>query len=118
MKHFTMREIEEAYAYAAEGGQGLHTHNIIVDEARAPFREFYGELVRDCVRSMNQRLDPQLVCEIEALRLVYQEARELLAAADHEDIVPYANVEALRELCVKASRARQRRGVRTVEEEG
>lgn len=36
MKHFTMMQVEEAYAYAARGGQALHTHNIIVDWDRAP----------------------------------------------------------------------------------
>lgn len=36
MKHFGAMQIEEAYAYAAAGGQALHTHEIIVDESRAP----------------------------------------------------------------------------------
>lgn len=36
MKHFSTMEIKEAYAHAEEGGQALHTHNIIVDERRAP----------------------------------------------------------------------------------
>lgn len=36
MKHFTVWEIHEAYAYAEEGGQALHTYRIIVDRARAP----------------------------------------------------------------------------------
>lgn len=36
MKHFTIMQIEEAYAYAKKGGQALHTHNIIVNEDMAP----------------------------------------------------------------------------------
>lgn len=36
MRHFTIMEIEEAYAYAVGGGQALHTHNIIVNENNAP----------------------------------------------------------------------------------
>jgi hypothetical protein len=31
-----MREIREAIAHAADGGQALHVHNIIVDRSRAP----------------------------------------------------------------------------------
>lgn len=36
MKHFEQMEIEEAIAHAAEGGQALHTHRIIVDWQKAP----------------------------------------------------------------------------------
>ena len=31
-----MREVDEAVAYAAAGGQALHVHNIIVDKTLAP----------------------------------------------------------------------------------
>lgn len=36
MKRFSIMEIIEAYAYAKQGGQALHLHNIIVNEATAP----------------------------------------------------------------------------------
>lgn len=36
MKHFLMYEVEEAKAHAEQGGQALHTHNIIVNERTAP----------------------------------------------------------------------------------
>jgi len=36
MKSFQMREIEEAIAHAASGGQALHLHRIIVDRDKAP----------------------------------------------------------------------------------
>ena len=36
MKVFLLREVEEAWAYADEGGQALHLHNIIVDYDKAP----------------------------------------------------------------------------------
>ena len=36
MKRFEWREIHEAYAYAAAGGQALHCHRIIPDPDRAP----------------------------------------------------------------------------------
>ncbi len=36
MRHFECLELEEALAYAAAGGQALHTHRIIVDERKAP----------------------------------------------------------------------------------
>jgi hypothetical protein len=36
VKHFPCRDVEEAVAYAKSGGQALHTHQIIMDRARAP----------------------------------------------------------------------------------
>jgi len=36
MKHFTVWEVEEAQDHALEGGQALHTHQIIVDRDKAP----------------------------------------------------------------------------------
>jgi hypothetical protein len=36
MKHFTTLELPKALAYAAAGGQALHTHRIIVNPAAAP----------------------------------------------------------------------------------
>lgn len=36
MKVFHTLELEEARAHAAEGGQSLHLHRIIVDRAKAP----------------------------------------------------------------------------------
>lgn len=36
MRHFTQWLVEEAQAYAAEGGQALHTHRIIVNWEKAP----------------------------------------------------------------------------------
>ncbi len=36
IKAFQMMEIEEAYAFAADGGLALHLHNIIVDPRKAP----------------------------------------------------------------------------------
>jgi hypothetical protein len=36
MKHFTDRQVEEAWAHAEAGGQALHTHAIICDRAKAP----------------------------------------------------------------------------------
>lgn len=36
MKAFLCREVEEAKLYAAEGGQALHLHAIIVDRRKAP----------------------------------------------------------------------------------
>lgn len=36
MKHFTQWDVEEAQDYADAGGQALHTHQIIVDWAKAP----------------------------------------------------------------------------------
>jgi hypothetical protein len=45
----------------------------------------------------------RLTGELEALRLVHQEARELIAEADGADVIPYANIEALRALLYRAS---------------
>lgn len=36
MKKFTKRELREALAYAAAGGQALHLHNVISNWSRAP----------------------------------------------------------------------------------
>lgn len=36
MRLFKCREIDEALAYAAAGGQALHVHRIIADYAKAP----------------------------------------------------------------------------------
>jgi len=36
MKHFTIMQLEEAYAYAEAGGQALYTHNVITDKFRTP----------------------------------------------------------------------------------
>lgn len=36
MRVFRDWEIDEAIAYAAQGGQALHLHRVIVDESRAP----------------------------------------------------------------------------------
>lgn len=36
MRHFAARELEAAIAYAAAGGQALHTHRIIGDWRKAP----------------------------------------------------------------------------------
>lgn len=36
MKRFEVLELPEAISHAAEGGQALHLHRIIVDERRAP----------------------------------------------------------------------------------
>jgi len=36
MKHFTSHEVDEAKAYAARGGQALHTHQFIGDYNAAP----------------------------------------------------------------------------------
>lgn len=36
MRRFRFREIDEATAYAAEGGQALHLHRVIVDYEKAP----------------------------------------------------------------------------------
>ncbi len=36
MKHFEAMLLEEAIAYSMEGGQALHTHQIIVDYDKAP----------------------------------------------------------------------------------
>lgn len=36
MRHYTVWQVADAEAYAAAGGQALHTHRIIVDRRRAP----------------------------------------------------------------------------------
>lgn len=36
MRVFSCLEVNEAEAYAAQGGQAIHLHRIIVDPARAP----------------------------------------------------------------------------------
>ncbi|HZZ80972.1 MAG TPA: hypothetical protein VFE62_20895 [Gemmataceae bacterium] len=36
MKTFSQSQVEEAKAYALEGGQALHLHRIIVDRDKAP----------------------------------------------------------------------------------
>jgi hypothetical protein len=36
VKHFECRDVDEAQDYAEEGGQALHTHQVIVDWEKAP----------------------------------------------------------------------------------
>lgn len=36
MKQFATRELREAIAYAAAGGQALHLHRYIIDRSKAP----------------------------------------------------------------------------------
>lgn len=61
MKHFTTWEIEEAYAYAQEGGQALHTHQIIVNRDEAP---------RCCVRAVDRGEDIAHLFDADEERLI------------------------------------------------